>query len=87
MILFYLDNLLLLKSIIYYSSACAQEVSFKLLKGKGEKFSQKWPKMAKNRENRMLFKMNSKENEKRNPKSDLISEFIIYFYITYLSVL
>ena len=38
----------------------------------GDNFGQKWPKIVKNRENRMLFKMNSRENGKRNPKSDLI---------------
>jgi len=47
---------------------------------------QKLPKMAKNRENSMLFKMNSEENGKRNPKSDLIFGFTMKFYITYLPV-
>jgi len=42
--------------------------------------------MAKNRENSMLFKMNSEENGKSNPKSDLIFGFTMKFYITYLPV-
>ena len=80
MILFYLDYLLLFRHIRYYRSTCASEVLFKLIKGKG----QFWPKVAKNRENRMLFKMNSKENGKRNPKFDFIFGFTMKFYITSL---
>ena len=82
MILFYLVYLLPVRKITYYLGASASQVLFKLVKGKGGNFGQKWPKMAKNRENSMLFKMNSEENGKRNPKSDLIFEFIMKFYIT-----
>jgi len=81
--LFYLDYLLLFRNIRYYLGACASQVLFKLLKSKGGNFGQKWPNMAKNRENSMLFKMNSGENGKRNLKSDLIFGFTMKFYITY----
>ena len=50
------------------------------------KNGQKWPNMTKNRENRMLCKINSEENKKSNQKSDLIFGFTIKFYITYLPV-
>jgi len=84
MILFYLVYLLPVRKIRYYLGASASQVLFKLVKGKGGNFGQKWPKMAKNRENSMLFKMNSEENGKSNPKSDLIFGFTMKFYITYL---
>jgi len=67
MILCYLDYLLLFRNIRYHHGACASQVLFKLLWSKGGNFGQKWRKMAKNRENRMLLKINSKKNGKRNP--------------------
>ena len=84
MILFYLVYILPIKEIRYYLGACASQVLIKLVKGKGGNFGQKWPKIAKNRENRMLFKMNSEEKGKGNSKSDLIFRFPMTFYITYL---
>jgi len=84
MTLFYLDYLLLFSNVRYYRGASASEVLFKLLWSKGGNFGQKWRKMAKNGENHMLFKLNSKEKGKRNPKSDLIFGFTMKFYITYL---
>ena len=84
MILLYLVYLLPIRKSRYYLGACASQVLFKLVKGKGGNFGQKWPRMAKNRENRILFKMNSKEKEKCNPKSDLIFGFTMKFYMTYL---
>ena len=64
MILFYFDYLLPFRKIRYYLGACDSQVLFKLVKGTGGNFGQKWPKIAKNRENSMLFKMNSEENGK-----------------------
>jgi len=84
--LFYLDYLLLFRNIRYCIGACASQISLKLLKSKGGNFGQKWPKMAKNRENHMLLKINSKENGKRNPKSDLIFGFTMKYYIIYLPI-
>ena len=86
MILFYLVYLLPFRKIRYYLGACASQVLFKWIKSKGGNFGEKWPKMARNRENSMLSKMNSEENWKSNPKSDLIFGFTMKFYITYLPV-
>ena len=84
MILCYVDYLLLFRNIRCYLGTSASQVLFKLLWSKGVNFGQKWRKMAKNGENHMVFKMNSKENGKRNPKSDLIFGFTMKVYITYL---
>ena len=77
MILLYLDYLLPFRKIRYSLGACASQVLFKLLMSKEGNFGQKWPKMAKNREKSMLFKMNSEDNGKRNPKSNLIFGFSV----------
>jgi len=79
-----LDYLFLFRGIRYHLGACVSQVLFKLPWSKGVNFGQTWPKMAKNRENSMLFKMNSEENGKGNPKSDLIFGFTMKFYIRYL---
>ena len=84
MILFYLVYLLPFRKCRYYLGACVSQVVFKFVKGKGGNFGQKWPKMATNCENSMLFRINSEENGKHNPKSDLIFGFTMKFYITYL---
>ena len=83
--LLHVDHLFLLKGIRYHMGACVRQDLFKLLWSKGVNLAQKWPKMAKNRENSMLFKMHSEENGKSNPKSDLIFGFTMKFYITYPS--
>jgi len=80
-----MDYLFLFRGIRYHLGACASQVLFKLLWSKGVNLGQKWPKMAKNHENSMLFRINSEENGKSNLISELIFGFIMKFYIRYFA--